>query len=1148
MIKPLKGNKQRGMRKSIVSVLLFVLLLPLMASAQGKSDGMRVAYDGEGTINNAMYYKNGQPLTHWVQTQNITQFNKQWPAQRIVDYLNQALDINLEVSLATSVCLERIGDNYLETLKDFVNTEKFYLAATSILEEIGNTNRAGYMYYYLGLLYHDFNKPGQAEEYYSKALSIYSALPDPLRSGFSTILTRIYEKYKEQNDYMRAIPYLETFAGLVKNELGEEHEQMATIYIHLGDAYWNEGREQEALKSYLKSVPLVKLKHGAASKEYFEIIKIFADQFWNKGYKKEGEPLYVELLENNAIESFSDKLNIDSQLLQYYTETLEWNKMIPAAERLKDAMQNMPRGYSLLFLGKQKGAYLDMVNVLGSLYSMVGEYDTAERYFLEYLEAMKDSRSGKEEEIGSALINLAMVYTKMYNLGKARSYVAEGMTLLEQIGKTDLDVYASGLSILGGVAMFEGDYDLAEDYLLRSQVSAPRGGIHEPDYATGMGTLATIYWYKGELEKAEVNYLEAIEVFEDSGYTHLREYANVMGNLSMVYAKTGDFESALQWNEKAMNAQVSIGDGHHPDFLTKKHNQSVYLEGAGNLILGKTRAIESNQEIIELVDHNLLIWSEREMEAYINNNITRYFDAYHSMYYRLTGAFPELGGRAYDNQLFLKGLLLQSSKKMQEAVEDSNDNELQRLNERQRQVRAEMEAIYAMPAPQRTQDPAGLEQELDDIQKQMKQRLISLGTPINTLLAEEDAFLQVRNALRPNEAALEFLSFNYYDGVRETDSIFYCGLLLRPEYEYPRMVFLTVGNELNPLALQHPDQLYAPGNESLFNLIIEPMLPLLEGVKVIYFSPTGLLHRFSFSAIHLPDGQVLSDRFELHNLASTRNLMAQPPDFNGETGFFFGGIDYNTDATTLAHLARNYNPETMAENTIPGGNRSLRGADWSYLPGTLAEVEQISNLLAGQNLRSHAFTGKQATEESFKALEGRSPSIIHVASHGFSFPPKDHDNLHRGTLDARTNEVFSMADHPLLRSGLLFSGANQTWARGVPPAGIEDGILTAYELSNMNLDGTRLVVLSACETGLGDIRGNEGVFGLQRALFMAGVENLIVSLWEVPDFETMELMTLFYGYLVNSHSIEGAFFKARQDMKSQYPDQPSLWAGFELIR
>jgi CHAT domain-containing protein len=103
-------------------------------------------------------------------------------------------------------------------------------------------------------------------------------------------------------------------------------------------------------------------------------------------------------------------------------------------------------------------------------------------------------------------------------------------------------------------------------------------------------------------------------------------------------------------------------------------------------------------------------------------------------------------------------------------------------------------------------------------------------------------------------------------------------------------------------------------------------------------------------------------------------------------------------------------------------------------------------------------------------------------------------------------------------------------------------------LSNIDLDATRLVVLSACETGLGDIRGNEGVFGLQRALFMAGVGHLIVSLWEVPDLETMELMTLFYTKLVEGDSIEIAFIKAREEMKTQYPDQPSLWAGFELIR
>jgi len=1128
--------------------LLLVLLAPFSLLSQPGNDGMRVGRDTNGNINNAMYYKGGQPLTHWVQTQNITQFNGKWPPQRVLDYLNQALEVDLDISLATSICLERIGDNYLETRKDFVNTEKFYLAATSILEEMGNTTRAGYMYYYLGLLYHDFNRPAKAEEYYGKALIVYSALPDPFRSGYSSILTQIYEKYKKQNDYKRAIPYIETFGELIKSALGEDHEQMITIYIHLGDACWNAGREEEAIENYLKIIPLVKNKYGATSGEYFEVAKTYADRFWNGGFKKEAEPLYVELLENNAIESFSDKLNIDSQLLQYYTETFEWQKMIPAAERLKDAMKNMPRGYSILFLGRQRGVYHDMVNVLGTLYSMVGEYDTAERYFLEYLDAMKSSRSRKTEEIGSTLINLAMVYTKIYNLEKAKENVAEGMAMLEQIGKAELDVNATGLSILGGIAMFEGEFDKAEEYLLRSQASAPRGGIAEIDFATGMGTLATIYWYKGDLKKAETNYLEAINIFEDSGHTNLREYANVMGNLSMVYSKAEDFESAFLWNEKAMQAQASLGDTHHPDYLTKKHNQSMYLEGAGKLNLAVSLAVESNQKVIEMVDQNLLVWSEREMEAFINHNIIRYFDRYHSMFFRISEDHPELGGRAYDNQLFLKGLLLQSSQKVQQAVAGSNDPELNRLNERQQQVRAEMEAIYAVPAPQRTQDPARLEQELDAIQKLMKQRLISLGTPVNMLLAEENAFLQVKNALKPNEAAIEFLSFNYIDIIRETDSIFYCALVIRPDYKYPKMIFLSEGRQLEGLIDQHPDQLYGTGNTELFKKIIEPLVPYLNGVKNIYYSPAGLLHRFSFSAIPLPGGGVLSDRYLLHNLASTRNIIAEHKPFSGETGILYGGIDYNTDATTLARLAGNYQYEMLADASLAGATRNFRGSEWTYLPGTRAEAEQISQLLTHAHIYSLTLTGQEATEESFKSLSGKSPSIIHIASHGFSFPPEEEDDFRREMIDTRSLQTFTIADHPLMRSGLVFSGANHTWARGSPPPGIEDGILTAYELSNLDLSSTRLVVLSACETGLGDIKGSEGVFGLQRALFMAGVQSMVVSLWEVPDMETMELMTLFYGHLVDGKPLDSAFHLAKEEMKSRYAGQPSLWAGFVLIR
>jgi CHAT domain-containing protein len=453
-----------------------------------------------------------------------------------------------------------------------------------------------------------------------------------------------------------------------------------------------------------------------------------------------------------------------------------------------------------------------------------------------------------------------------------------------------------------------------------------------------------------------------------------------------------------------------------------------------------------------------------------------------------------------------------------------------------------------VPANQRTHDPARLEQELDALQKQMKQRLVNLGTPVNMILAEENAFLQVKNALKPHEAAIEFLSFNYYDITRETDSILYCALVLRPEYQFPKMVFLTLGSELEPLIDQHPDQLYGKGNIELFKKIIVPLAPYLDGIKTLYYSPAGLLHRFSFSAIPLPGGEVLSDRYLLHNLASTRNINAEHRPFSGQTGMLYGGIDYNTDATTLARLSGNYQYEVLADASLAGATRHFRGSEWTYLPGTRAEAEQISQLLTRGRIYSLTLTGQEATEESCKSLSGKSPSIIHIASHGFSFPPEDKDDFRREMMDSRSLQTFTIADHPLMRSGLVFSGANNTWARGNPPPGIEDGILTAYELANLDLSSTRLVVLSACETGLGDIKGNEGVFGLQRALFMAGVQSMVVSLWEVPDMETMELMTLFYGHLVDGKPLYSAFQLAKEEMKSRYPEQPSLWAGFVLIR
>ncbi|MEO5647866.1 MAG: CHAT domain-containing protein, partial [Chitinophagaceae bacterium] len=192
-------------------------------------------------------------------------------------------------------------------------------------------------------------------------------------------------------------------------------------------------------------------------------------------------------------------------------------------------------------------------------------------------------------------------------------------------------------------------------------------------------------------------------------------------------------------------------------------------------------------------------------------------------------------------------------------------------------------------------------------------------------------------------------------------------------------------------------------------------------------------------------------------------------------------------------------------------------------------------------------SGINASEESIKALNGKaSPAVLHIATHGFFFPdPKDKDGIHRKF--ETSGKVFKQSDNPLFRSGLLLAGANNAW-QNKAIEGVEDGILTSYEVSNLYLPNTKLVVLSACETGLGDIQGSEGVYGLQRAFKMAGVQNLIMSLWKVPDAETAEFMQKVYKNLFAGKNIGDAFYHAQTIMKNKYRGNPNKWAAWVLVR
>jgi CHAT domain-containing protein len=224
---------------------------------------------------------------------------------------------------------------------------------------------------------------------------------------------------------------------------------------------------------------------------------------------------------------------------------------------------------------------------------------------------------------------------------------------------------------------------------------------------------------------------------------------------------------------------------------------------------------------------------------------------------------------------------------------------------------------------------------------------------------------------------------------------------------------------------------------------------------------------------------------------------------------------------------------------------ATRGGYWKYLKGAAKESSEIHEMLQKSNINSTLFQGIEASEENISLLgkNGKSPKVLHLATHGFFFP--DDDNTK--TSENQEGFAFKSAENPMMRMGLLFSGANYAWKTGQNINGAKDGILTAYEVSLMDLSNTELVVLSACETGLGEIESNEGVYGLQRAFKLAGAKYVLMSLWSVPDDKTHEMMTIFYQfYLEKGMTIPDAFRATQEILRKKYPN-PYLWAGFVLV-
>ena len=394
------------------------------------------------------------------------------------------------------------------------------------------------------------------------------------------------------------------------------------------------------------------------------------------------------------------------------------------------------------------------------------------------------------------------------------------------------------------------------------------------------------------------------------------------------------------------------------------------------------------------------------------------------------------------------------------------------------------------------------------------------------------------NKLEPHQAIVEY--FSYTDlGSMGGQSIKYGAIVYTHQMKNPMIVTLSEENEVrkvidNMKDEQAIDKAYMSFH--LYNLLWKPIVPFLEGIKEVSYIPTGILNSIAFSALQDENNKFLFTSFELKRLTNFQNAFGDSIVlYNDEqiSADLWGAIDYDKK------------PERIKTTNAPIALRGVkvelsRGQNWKYLPGTEIEINAIQKILKTFPQKNiSTFTHKKAGEYDFKSkyTSQTQPDILHVATHGF------YDKMLITGQSDEIQEEYYRSSESMLNAGLALAGANDSDV--INDADEEDGVLTALEISKLNIN-SKLVVLSACESGLGEQKSNEGVFGLQRAFKLAGADYLLMTLWQIPDRETSEMMKLFYTGLARKQSIEAAFNNAQREMMKKY--SPFYWAGFVLIR
>lgn len=627
-------------------------------------------------------------------------------------------------------------------------------------------------------------------------------------------------------------------------------------------------------------------------------------------------------------------------------------------------------------------------------------------------------------------------------------------------------------------------------------------------------------------KKGDERGLELMEsAFRSSG--DIDGLSNSIGTMSSylayVYYSRGNIEDACDYQGLASAIIYSNQGETAPSLIQSQGNELAYKVTAGRY-----------KDAGKLAERLVAGYRLCMIRMFSTMSVKERFRLMNSERFRnpLGNLIPQLAlsgfvdtGVAYGAELLRKGLLLSMETDMAKAVYGSGDKELQSDYAAYRSV---LRKIEYLDAHEQREELKKLEHSADSLERVLSARVRSYARDLSPLVIHNST---IAYWLGKREIAVEFVEAQFEDGRA------YGALCQLGRFDV-RPVLVIFGNDKDFDSISR-DEFYT--SPKLYDLVWKRILELKPGVKKVYFAPSEKFHDIAIE--HVPDtaGIPVSEKIEMYRLSSTRELeyahkeaLRDSTTSEADRPFkvaLFGGINYYPDEEEFIAAM----PERTAERGAVGSGidkRSL-GMAVPFLPGTLSEVNDIGKLIGAKGTTPHLYLNAEGSEERFKALSGKGITHLHVATHGFYQP----------------GDGGSSEDTMLDRSGLLMAGAGVDMTEFGDSRAMEDGILTAAEIARMDLDGLDLVVLSACESALGD-SGSDGVFGLQRGFKKAGAKSILMAVDKVDDNATRILMRSFYRNLFAGHgkaeSLAMACRELRQAENGRY-DSPRYWAPFIIL-